>query len=201
MITERLQAAIDREIAASPRARELLTQLEGRSLAIEARYTPRQVTLRATAGRLQIDRNAQDGASDARLAGTPFALAMLARENPSEVIRRGDVTLTGDGQVAERFQELVSLLKPDLEDSLSRIVGDVPAHAAGGLLRRVLGFGRDSADTLARNAGEYLVHERRTLVPRAEAQDFLEQVDELRERADRLEARVDALTRAQADRS
>jgi ubiquinone biosynthesis accessory factor UbiJ len=199
MITERLQAAVDREVEGSPRALELLQLLEGRSLRIEARYTPWRVTLRASGARLLLDRSAE-GSADAHLSGTPMSLLALARETPADVIRRGDVTITGDGGVAERFQELIQLLRPDLEETLSKVIGDVPAYGLGQLLRRSVGFGRDSAHTVARNVGEYLTHERRELVPRAEAQAHLDAVDALRERVDRLAARVDALG-ARGDRT
>ena len=44
-----------------------------------------------------------------------------------------------------------------------------------------------------RNVAEYLAHESGDLVPRAEAEVFLEGVDRLREDVDRAAARVDAL--------
>ncbi len=54
MLTERIQAAIDRNVAGSPRARELLAQLEGRSLVVRMQFTPwrvrAQVAVRPTAG-------------------------------------------------------------------------------------------------------------------------------------------------------
>lgn len=194
MLTGKLQAAVDREVAGSPRARELLGRLEGRRFAIEARFTPWRITLLAEAGRLVLERGSHVSA-DARLSGTPLALLALARENPAEVIRRGDVTIEGDAQVAERFQEVALLLRPDLEEMLSQIIGDLPAQGAGRVLRAVAGHGRDSARTVARNVGEYVVHERGALVTSAEARQFLDDVDRLRERADRLVARVAQLER------
>ncbi|MGC4029100.1 MAG: SCP2 sterol-binding domain-containing protein [Steroidobacteraceae bacterium] len=194
MLTERLQAAIDREVAGSPRARELLQLLDGQSMTVEARYTPWRMTLHALPGRLLLEKGSAADA-DARLSGTPLALAALARENPAEVIRRGDVSIDGDGQVAERFQQLLQLLRPDLEEALSGLIGDVPAQGVGKLLRMAVGYGRDSLHTVARNVGEYVAHERGELVASAEAQEFLDEVDRLRERADRLAVRVDALER------
>ena len=85
------------------------------------------------------------------------------------------------------------LLRPDLEAGLARIIGDIPAFGIGSLLRKALGYGRTSLATQAQNVGEYLAHERRTLVPRAEAAQFLEGVDALREDTDRLAARVTRL--------
>jgi len=192
MITERLQSLLDREVAGSPRARELLALLEGRSLDIEARHTPWRVQLQASAGRLLLERNAAV-AGTARIVASPLSLLALVREDPQDVIRRGDAVIDGDGQVAGRFQELLALLRPDLEEELSRLVGDIPAHGIGRLARALFSFGADAGRTVAQNFGEYFAHERRELVTRAEAGDFLSGVDQLRERTDRVAARVDAL--------
>lgn len=192
MITERLQALLDREVEGSPRARELLAALDGRRMRIAARYTPWELTLHADGGRLRLLRG-DAAAADVRLSGTPLALLSLLREEPTAVIRRGDVSLSGDAEAGERFQELAQLLRPDLEAGLARIVGDIPAYGAGSLLRRALAWSRAGIATQARNVGEYLAHERRMLVPRAEAQEFLDEVDALRESADRLAARVSRL--------
>lgn len=189
MLTERIQALVDRNVAGSPRARALLAELEGRSLRIAARYTPWRVRLSAAGGRLLLSRSG-DGPVDATLNGTPFALLSMTREDPQEVIRRGDVQIEGDGQVAGIFQELALLLRPDLEAELAQLIGDVPAFGVGSLLRRALDYGRNVARTGAQNVGEYLAHERRELVPRAEARQFLEEVDALREHVDRVAARV-----------
>ncbi len=189
MLTERLQAMIDRGVEGSPRARALLSELEGRRMQVAARHTPWQLCLRASQGRLLISRDAAPDA-DVRLAGTPLALLSLLHEDPAAVIRRGDVTLDGDVEAGQRFQELTQLLRPDLEAGLARIIGDVPAYGAGSLLRKALAWGRASAATQVDNIGEYLTHEKKVLVPRAEARQFLDDVDALRESTDRLAARV-----------
>lgn len=189
MLTERLQTLVDRGVEASPRARELLAQLEGRRMQVVARYTPWQLTLLAEGGQLRLLRDSTT-AADVRLAGTPLALLALLREDPAAVIRRGDVTLSGDAETGQRFQELAQLLRPDLEAGLARVIGDIPAYGVGSLLRKALAYGRNSIATQAQNVGEYLAHERRLLVPRAEAAQFLEDVDSLREGTDRLAARI-----------
>jgi ubiquinone biosynthesis protein UbiJ len=192
MLTQKIQALLDEQVAGSPRARELLAQLEGRRMRIVARHTPWELTLLAQQGQLRLLRGEAAGpeAADATLAGTPFGLLALLREDPAAVIRRGDVTLAGDGEIGARFQELAFLLRPDLEAALAGVVGDIPAWGAGSLLRKALDFGRASVATQATNVGEYLAHERRLLVPRAEARQFIEEVDALREQTDRLAARV-----------
>jgi ubiquinone biosynthesis protein UbiJ len=189
MLTERLQALLNAKVEGSPRARQLLASLEGRRLRVVARLTPWEVTVLAEQGRALLLREAPADA-DVTLAGTPLAMLALLREDPAEVIRRGDVQLSGDGEAGSRFQELALLLRPELEEGLSRLIGDVPAYGVGSLLRQALAFGRSAVSTQATNLGEYLAHEKRVLVPKAEARQYLEGVDELREQADRLAARV-----------
>ncbi len=197
MLTARLQALVDRGVAGSPRARELLAQLEGRSMQVVARYTPWQLTLRSAGGQLRLLRDSKDTA-DVRLTGSPIALLALLREDPAVVIRRGDATLNGDAEAGQRFQELAQLLRPDLEAGLARVIGDIPAYGAGSLLRKAMAYGRSGFATQAQNVGEYFTHERQLLIPRAEAAQFLEDVDALRESTDRLAARIARLEAARS---
>jgi len=136
---------------------------------------------------------------DAEIAGSLLKLAALAGPHPEEVIQRGDVTIRGDAETAQKFRELAMLLKPDVEEELSRLIGDTPAHQALRFVRMATGFGRRAAKTGVRNVAEYLAHETGDLVPRAEAEDFYRGVERLREDLDRLEARTRLLTDAEQE--
>lgn len=192
MFTARLQALLNRQVAASPRAAALVTQLAGHSVTVVARYTPWRLQLICDGQQLQLARNA-NSAADAVIAGTPLSLAALAGNDPQAVIRRGDVRIDGDVEIAAKFRELGALLYPDVEDELSRLIGDVPAHHLGVVARQGFAWLRQTLQTGTANVAEYLAHESRDLVPRAEAEAFMRGVDSLRESADRLQARVDAL--------
>ena len=72
-------------------------------------------------------------------------------------------------------------------------MGDAPAHHLGRMARTALDFGSRVAQTGVRNVAEYLAHERRDLVPRAEGRQLLDGIDTLRDDVDRLEARLDLL--------
>jgi ubiquinone biosynthesis protein UbiJ len=98
--------------------------------------------------------------------------------------------------VAQKFRELAMLLRPDVEEELSRLIGDTPAHQALRLVKTFTGFGRRAATTGVRNVAEYLAHERRDLVPGAEAEAFYRDIEKLREDLDRLEARAGVVANA-----
>jgi ubiquinone biosynthesis accessory factor UbiJ len=187
-----LENLLNRGLPRSVRARQLCAELEGRSLAIEIRDIAR---LRVASNGLQLSVTRDEEPADATVSGGPLGLAALAADSPEAVLQRGGVAIAGDAELAQKFRELGRLLRPDLEEELSLLVGDVPAHQLGRLARLGLGFGRSAMSTTVRNAAEYLAHERADLVSRNEGEQFLRGVDAVREGVDRLAARLEQLTR------
>src|SRR5205823_7833663 len=69
-----------------------------------------------------------DAPADATLTGGPLSLLALAGESADAVLQRGEVAISGDAELAQQFRELARLLRPDLEEEVSLLLGDVPAH-------------------------------------------------------------------------
>lgn len=199
MLTARIEAVLNRNLGQSPRARQLCAQLAGKRLEIVVRTTPLTLAVESTGEALLLGRSAAGAApADATIAGTPISLLELAGATPEAAIQRGDVQIDGDAQLAQKFRELALLLRPDVEEELSRLIGDMPAFHAMTLARSMFTWGRRTTATGVHNLAEFLAHERRDLVPRAEAAQFLQGVDRLREDVDRLAARVERLGNAAA---
>ena len=190
MLTATLENVLNRGLPRSPRAQQLCAELTGRSVAVEVREITR-LLLESTGSTLRITRGA--AGADAEIVGGPFGLLALGAERPEAVLQRGDVEIRGDAELAQKFRELVLLLRPDLEEELSGFIGDVPAHQIGRFARMARGWTHRAARTTAENLAEYLAHERQHLVPRNEGDQFLRGVDAVREDVDRLEARIDLL--------
>jgi ubiquinone biosynthesis accessory factor UbiJ len=191
MLTSTIENVLNRGLPRSPRARQLCRELQGRRVAIEVIGFTRFI-VESTGETLSVTRDATVTA-EAELAGGPLSLMALVRSNPEDVLQRGDVQIRGDAQLAQRFRELAMLLRPDIEEELSQVIGDVPAHQIGRFARAALGWGQKAAQTTVRNVAEYLAHERQHLVPRAEGDQLLKGVDRLREDVDRMEARIGVL--------
>ncbi len=194
MLTEAIENLLNRGMPHSPRARDLAAELAGRKLVIDVRGFARVLVL--SRGDMLVLRKAEGSDTpDAEVRGGPLSLLALAGEDAQAAIQRGDVVIEGDAELAEKYRELALLLRPDLEEELSHLVGDTSAHQLGRLARLALGWSRRAAETSVRNAAEYLAHERADLVPRTEAAQFVKGVDALREAVDRLEARIVHLER------
>jgi ubiquinone biosynthesis protein UbiJ len=190
VIDRALQAAVSRARTDSPRARELLAALASRSITVEARGTPFRVTIASDGVVLRV---AGPAAADALISGTPLSLLALTRADPAVVIQRGDVRIEGDAEIAQQFSRLALLLRPDLENALSQVLGRSGAHVLMRGLRGAAAWTRAAAWTQVQNLSEYLAHERGDLVSRSESAHFLREVDDAREQLDRLEARLSHL--------
>jgi ubiquinone biosynthesis protein UbiJ len=204
MLTSTLENVLNRGLPRSPRAQQLCAELAGRKVCIAiAAVQSAYVLVESTGASLKLSAVTatppEDAAPDARpdviVTGGPLSLLALSGSDPEAVLQRGDVRIDGDAELAQKFRELALLLRPDLEEELSLVLGDVPAHQIGRLARAAFGWTRKATTTTVRNVAEYLGHERQDLVPRSEAEQFLQGVDTLREDVDRLAARIDLLTR------
>jgi len=193
MLTSTIENVLNRGLPRSPRARQLCRELAGHRVGVDVSGFTRMM-VESTGETLRLTRELS-ATAEAEIAGGPLSLFALAGDSPEAVLQRGDVQIRGDVELAQKFRELVMLLRPDLEEELSKVVGDVPAHQIGRFARAALGWGRNAAATTVRNVAEYLAHERQHLVPRAEGDQLLKGVDSLRENVDRIEARIELLTR------
>jgi ubiquinone biosynthesis protein UbiJ len=190
-----VESMLNRQIAASSRARGLLAGLAGRSL--ELRFPPTPARIRVVAGIEALSlRAGADEPADAVIEGSPLAFLRLATDASTASIRAGGMEVRGDAEVAEGFRRLFDAARPDLEEELSRFTGDAAAHWVAGFARGAADFGRRAGDAFARNVSEYLTEESRDLPVRIEVEEFLDGVDRLREAVDRFEARVSAVERA-----
>ena len=192
MLSATLEKLLNRGLPRSPRARQLCAALSGRSVAI---VVPDILRLRVSSNGQTLTVMRDDAPADATLRGGALSLLALASDSAQAVIQRGDVAISGDSEVAQGYRELAQLLRPDLEEELSLLIGDVPAHQLGRLARLAAGWSGRAADTTLRNLAEYLGHERGDLVSRNEGEQFLRGVDALRESVDRLQARLELIAR------
>lgn len=195
MLTAQLNGYLARALKRSPRARELCAALDGRRLQLNVEGLPGALCVRAANGVLQAthvssDAGSADGTADVTIRGSPLGLLALAGGDASGVVMRGSASVTGEELLAQQFQELARLLRPDIEAAMGQLVGRMPAHLATRALTVFTSWGRAARESVARNAADYLAHESRDLVPRAEAEGYFSGVEALRSAVTRAEARV-----------
>ena len=128
-----------------------------------------------------------DGEPDTRISGSPTAL--LAMSQPQWRTESSGVRIEGNAGAAQALEQLFKHIDPDYEALIVRYLGPVLGHQFAGFFRQT----QAGSNRLMVQAGEQLAHylreESGLLVTPDEAATFADQVDDLREAVDRLEAR------------
>jgi ubiquinone biosynthesis protein UbiJ len=188
-----VEALLNRGVHASMQATALARRLGGTALLLNIEGMA-SIRMSAAGGRLSLisagsplDSEACEPAA-ATIAGSPLALLRLAGATGT-----GGATgavVSGDPDIANSYRELLALARPDFEDELSRLIGDVPARRLSQFALKTAEWARRARRTAGENIAEYLQEESRDLVNKPELDEFLQGVDALRETADRVGARI-----------
>lgn len=188
-----IESLLNQHIQKSSTAQDRLFALAGRSLAINIRNFDIKLQLDAEQTRLEVSMISDDSivATTATISGTPLTLLSLLNVSTLADFRAAGVEFSGDIQTAEAFAELLRFARPDLEEELSHLVGDIVAHKMVRSVRRVKGWGARAIDALTMDTSEFLQEEIRQLPPRVEVESFSREVERLREDTDRTVQRVD----------
>ena len=198
MLAERpmevFETLLNHHIGESTAAQDRLLSLAGRSLAVRVMGTELTVRLDAEEQHLRLGVMSGDAReATAMISATPLTLLRLVRSSTVTDFRASGAELDGDTETVEAFAELLRLARPELEEELSHLVGDVVAHEISQSARRLAGWGARAVDALTMNTSEFLQEEIRQLPPRLEVERFNREVERLREDADRAAQRVDRL--------
>lgn len=179
----------NRQIRMKTPARELAEELQGSVVGIRVKNTALAMYFHVLDGEISVTGDF-DGVPDAVITGSLLTLAQMAGQSGESAVRDGSLELSGDAALAQSFQQLLWHARPDIEEELSGVIGDVAAHGLGDLARSVTGWTREARGTLRQNLSEFLQEESRAVPSRYEADRFREEVEAIRDDVARLEARL-----------
>ena len=187
-----LASILNRNIQQSTPARELCQELSGAVVAVRVSRSALAASFIVADDMLSVSTDS-DKDPDVVIEGTLLTLARLAGSAREAAIRDGSLSLSGDAERADQFQRLLTLAKPDLEEELSSVVGDVAAHQLGEMARGFGRWSRAAKRTIGQNIREYLQEESRDAPSRYEVDQFATNVSTLRDDVARVEARLNRL--------
>jgi len=184
-----LEQALNRVVALDPDTAEALRGLGGRRIGLALEAPPIALELAVAEGRLVVGppRDEPDLGVRATISGVLSQLPFLRPPGAPAV---GKVRINGDAELARQLQRLAQRFDPDWDKPFTQALGPVFGPQAARVLREALAGGMKFAQGFSRDTVDYLVEERRDLVGKAELAAFHDDVDELRDRVERLAARL-----------
>ena len=197
-----LEGGINRVLAMDENTPNRLQRLDDRMLQLDIEGIG--ITLYFAFNGQQVEVGTQsEFEPDTVISGSPMALFSMAL--PDEAGYWGTpesrVRISGDANLARDLERLFSRLDPDWEGRLSRLFGDVWGHQLAAGLRA----GADQLKTSAGSAGEMVseyLQSRESPVTRSEEfGEFAAAVEETREAAEAMEARLNELQKSRDEAS
>ena len=100
------------------------------------------------------------------------------------------IVFTGDSELAVTLSDIARNVEWDVEEDLSRVVGDVAAHRIVDTARRTREWQAQAGQRLTANVAEYLTEERRAFITLHELEALMRRNETLRDDIARLDARL-----------
>jgi len=181
------ERAVNHVLRGSPLALERLRPHAGRTVAFHVGPVALALTVQSTG---EVAAALPGTARDLEVRISPFLVPRLAAREEAAF---GEIEMEGDAQLAQEVSFLVRNLSWDVEEDLSRVVGDIAAHRIAGAARGLARWGRDASLRMAQGAAEYWTEESPLVASRVKVEGFARDVSELRDAVARLEKRVERL--------
>ena len=184
-----LVAALNYLLESEPWARARLAPFAGERLELRAPPLPALRFAIGPDGRLAAAPDASAAASLVITVG-PELLAAAVRGG-EHLLRAVDVS--GNAGLAAEVMFLLRHLRWDVEEDLSRLIGDAAAHRLAGMAREVAAWHADAARRFAEGVVEYAAEEKQLLVTRGELEGVAASHARLRDGLERLALRIERL--------
>lgn len=185
-----LEAALNRALALDPETRDGLAALDGRRLVLRLSQPALALQVRVSGSRLQVgpvEGEEADLSVRATLGGLLAQLPFMRRDDAPPV---GALRIEGDADLARRLQRLAERFDPDWQQPFVAAFGDILGVQVAQAFAAALRGLRSAAGAAAGTTAEYLQHESRDVLSRAELDAFFDDVDGLRDDVERLAARI-----------
>jgi len=129
---------------------------------------------------------------DATITIPPSLLLRLMAKDEAAKLQ---IKIDGDTHLATALAKVLSHVRWDYEDDLSKLTGDVSANKIGEFTRQTVNTVKDSATNLAEMLSEYWQEEKPLLAKKRHVEQFNAEVDTLRADVERMEKRLNKLAK------
>ncbi|MDH3282864.1 MAG: SCP2 sterol-binding domain-containing protein [Gammaproteobacteria bacterium] len=191
MVTELIEGVINRIVNLDPEAVPKLRTLAGKVICLEISGSERRWCLKVTDQGISLA--GDEVVADVTLQGSVIAFARLMLGDGLTVFQDQALQIHGDVETGQAFQKIFKEFEVDVEAQLAGYVGDVAAYRLNNGVRQLHEWSNQVRSNMTQNLVETLQEERGVLAPSTRVRRFIDDVDDLRSRAERLEQRVNRL--------
>ncbi|MDN3679587.1 SCP2 domain-containing protein [Vibrio tapetis subsp. quintayensis] len=192
LVTAAIETTLNTLIKDDPQLVRRLGRLKGQVIQVEMRELGKRLTFVFSQ---QVDVLAQyEGVPDCFLSLNLTVLPELREQsNITRLIKQDKLELEGDIQLSQNFAKLLTDAKPDVEEWLSRLTGDVVAHTLVSGVKQSIGWLQKSGQNKQNQLAQVLTEEWLIAPAPLEVAHFCDQVDDVSKQYTELEIRFQRL--------
>lgn len=179
--------ALNHVLRSAPVAMERLGRHAGRTAAFHVGPVTLAFTVQTTG---EVTAAVPGASRDLEVRMSPLLLPRIAAKDEAAL---REIEMQGDMEFAQEISFLFRHLTWDVEEDLSKVVGDIAAHRMVGAARSLGRWGREAALRTAQGAAEYWTEESPLIASRVKVEDFVRGVADLRDAVERLDKRIERL--------
>ena len=193
MLIELFELACNHALEHDRATVERLHKLQGKSMALRIKTINQSVTVTPTPEGVELIREVPDSV-DVILTATPAAILKISRSGMEDAdLQPGELEISGDPSVGQRFATVISELNINWESLLAEQIGDSPARFVSLTAGQVRDFAEQSKQQIQRRFVHFVKDELDLTVESEEVEKFLDDVDTLRADVERLTSRLKRL--------
>ena len=102
----------------------------------------------------------------------------------------GNISIEGDLDLANQVSQVLKKVEWDVEDDLSKYIGDIPAIQTTKVLKKIVTNSKKNISNITGSLLEYWQEENKILTKKINVEIFNSEVDKIVEDTDRLEAKI-----------
>jgi ubiquinone biosynthesis protein UbiJ len=189
-----VETAINRYLALDPEMLDKMEEFSGKVIKLEIIGLNKTLYMLPDSRGIRV-RTEYEGEADTTLRGTPISLFKMGlAANAAKLLLKGEVEISGDTRLGHQFKNMFSQMDIDWSEPLANLLGDTVAYQLQQSGKKLGGWGKNTMESVSRSVSEYLQEESRDLVTETELNNFNDEVDQLRNDVDRLQAKINALS-------
>ncbi len=197
LLSATLETSINRVLASDPVSRDQLAAMAGKVIGLHITGINLKIYLLPSAGGISVLPQMEDEPDAWLIGGVASWMHVGMGGDSVDSMLRGDIEMRGDHELGQQLKHFLDGLNLDWEALMAPYIGDVLAHSTGRVFKAATDWFSETGSVLARDMGEYLKEEVRWSPATLELQEFVRDVDKLRDDVERLAAHIDILQRSQ----
>jgi ubiquinone biosynthesis protein UbiJ len=183
------QVTINRLLGLDPEIQKQLILFNNKILYIEVKDISLKFAIRVNSDKLELISGCEKFNTSVR--GNLLDLIEMAWKSKQNAVGMNkSIDISGDLDFLQGLKNILLKLEIDWEEQLSNVVGDVVAYNISKTVQNFCTWAKESITTLNLDLSEYLQEETRLLPTACELDNFMREVEILRDDVARLEAKI-----------